>query len=565
MTEIKLNQCNNSQQQPEPECGTSSKTSNGLNKKPEYKKTQSFMYPVYKFVGKNKKPKPKERATLILLGIMLILFIISVTGFFIMWLTEIYNNSYISQLVLSNNSEAADLWLNSPIHPHLKVHIFNYTNMDRYLENLDDKIKVDDLGPYTYEEHSKKVNVSFNTNYTVTYKDYRWYKFLPELSSGLENDSFIIPNVPLLSAAFKLEDLNYFARTTARVALNAMSLKPFKKLQADEIIWGYNDEVMVLQQFASSDSDPYNGKFGMLMKRNGTSPDSFQIHTGEDDLEKVGIISLFNGMKNLNFWSTDECNRIDGTDGSQFPPHLMNKDTKLYVFLSTMCRKLPLEFEREVELFDDVTAWRYRTPLNVFQSPDIYPENECYCNQKTGKCPPSGVMDGTKCYDGAPIFPSFPHFFSGNPEIYSKFDGIRPIKELHQTYADIHPRLAFPINGASRIQINIQLNKKKLLKNKLNGLDDGIILPVLWIEVTNGELTDGVRKFIYYTTVIANLMQFALKYGTLLTCVTSFALLVAAVYYLSKSADDDNDDDDDDSDNISEKEPELESLHKVKV
>lgn len=65
-------------------------------------------------------------------------------------------------------------------------------------------------------------------------------------------------------------------------------------------------------------------------------------------------------------------------------------------------------------------------------------------------------------------------------------------------------------------------------------MDEGLILPVLWIEVTSGDLSEDVRSFLYHSTFSVNAIQYALKYGTLLTCLTSFALIVAGCYYLSK-------------------------------
>lgn len=50
------------------------------------------------------------------------------------------------------------------------MHIFNYTNIDKYFAGVDNKIKVVDIGPLTYKEHTTKVNVSFNKNYTVTFR-----------------------------------------------------------------------------------------------------------------------------------------------------------------------------------------------------------------------------------------------------------------------------------------------------------------------------------------------------------------------------------------------------------
>ena len=137
----------------------------------------------------------------------------------------------------------------------------------------------------------------------------------------------------------------------------------------------------------------------------------------------------------------------------------------LHVFLQVLCRKVPLHFDKEVQLFKNVDAYRYKTPLNVFAHPDQNTENQCYC-LNTEKCLPSGVINATKCYNGAPIYPSFPHFFSGDPVIYEDILGINPIAELHQTYADIHPRFAFPISGASRIQINVAVHKTDLTRSK---------------------------------------------------------------------------------------------------
>lgn len=171
-------------------------------------------------------------------------------------------------------------------------------------------------------------------------------------------------------------------------------------------------------------------------------------------------------MPLLDFWTDDECNRIDGSDGSMFPPHLAETRSQLSVFLQVLCRKVPLIYEKEVLLFNNVNALRYRTPWNVFSNPEGNAENACYC-RNTRRCMPSGVINATKCYGGVPIYPSFPHFFAGDPNLYLRhFEGIQPEQQLHQTYADIHPRFGFPISGASRIQINIGVHKGATIESK---------------------------------------------------------------------------------------------------
>lgn len=165
-------------------------------------------------------------------------------------------------------------------------------------------------------------------------------------------------------------------------------------------------------------------------------------------------------------WTTDECNRVDGTDGSQFPPHLMDKNQTLYVFIKSLCRKFPLLYEKEVTLFDGIPAWRYKAPTNVFAHPSINKDNQCFCHLDSGSCPPSGLLNATLCSYGAPIFASFPHFYTGDEKLLETVNGLHPQRELHETFADIHPRLAFPIDGASRFQINIQVRKTSMISGK---------------------------------------------------------------------------------------------------
>lgn len=40
--------------------------------------------------------------------------------------------------------------------------------------------------------------------------------------------------------------------------------------------------------------------------------------------------------------------RIDGTDGSAFPPSMVDKKKTLYIYNSIMCRRFPLVFDEEV-------------------------------------------------------------------------------------------------------------------------------------------------------------------------------------------------------------------------
>lgn len=102
-------------------------------------------------------------------------------------------------------------------------------------------------------------------------------------------------------------------------------------------------------------------------------------------------------------------------------------------------------------------ALRYRFPKHVFSSPDIVPENQCFCHLDSGVCPPEGVFNASPCVYGLPFYPSFPHFYLADPKLINSIDGLHPDPEKHATYLDVHPNLAFPLSGSSRIQINLQV------------------------------------------------------------------------------------------------------------
>lgn len=72
--------------------------------------------------------------------------------------------------MLGKNSTALHYFIHPPLNPQLRVHIFNYTNTERFLDGLDDKLIVKDVGPFVYTEKTQKVEVVYNDNNTISYR-----------------------------------------------------------------------------------------------------------------------------------------------------------------------------------------------------------------------------------------------------------------------------------------------------------------------------------------------------------------------------------------------------------
>lgn len=353
---------------------------------------------------------------------------------------------------------------------------------------------------------------------------------MPELSTGRENDSVIVPNVPVLAALAKVKTANVFVQTGLESILATTKPKEFTLRTINEYMFGYTD------QFISMTPQIDPARVGLLAGRRGLSVDNLTIHTGLDSLENLGRIHAMNGETKMSIWGSEECNEIVGTDGSQFPPNLMDKEAELKVFIKGFCRALSLKFDREVTVLNGIPAWRYKSPAGAFASSRTNPDNKCYCDAELSDCPPDGVYDASKCVDGLPLMLSYPHFLEGDESLFEHFEGLNPNRKQHETFADIHPRMAFPIGGSSRIQMNFRVTSREfslLFFSKYEfykKLPKDLIIPLFWFEVTAGEIPPEFLKLVFHTTQTANATYLAIQYGSLVAAFVSLLLLVFTSY-----------------------------------
>jgi hypothetical protein len=86
----------------------------------------------------------------------------------------------------------------------------------------------------------------------------------------------------------------------------------------------------------------------IILQKNGSASDGvFTIATGAKSMSNYAMIDNWNGMTNLPFWQSDQCNRIVGTDGTAFPPEL-TPNTTLHMFNPELCRAMPLVYYKDV-------------------------------------------------------------------------------------------------------------------------------------------------------------------------------------------------------------------------
>ena len=168
---------------------------------------------------------------------------------------------------------------------------------------------------------------------------------LQELSAGTEEDLVVVPNVPMLSATSQSKHAARFLRLAMASIMDILRIKPFVEVSIGQLLWGYEDPLFKLAKdvVPKEQKLPYD-QFGLLYGKNGTMPDWFTVHTGQQDISKYGIMDKWNGKSKLGHWTTPECDSVAGSDGSIFPPPI-TKQTVLKVFDKDLCRALPLVFK----------------------------------------------------------------------------------------------------------------------------------------------------------------------------------------------------------------------------
>lgn len=107
------------------------------------------------------------------------------------------------------------------------------------------------------------------------------------------------------------------------------------------------------------------------MQRNDSSKydGHFNIHTGADDLRKIGQIYEWNHKTHTGIYE-GECGRVRGSMGEFFPPNLIPTDS-VEIFLQNLCRAMPLDYIETVKIHG-VTAFKYAATERALDNGELF-------------------------------------------------------------------------------------------------------------------------------------------------------------------------------------------------
>lgn len=394
-------------------------------------------------------------------------------------------------IVLRNGSETFDSWKKPPLPVYSQFYFFNVTNPEEILRG--EIPRLEEVGPYTYREIRDKAEIQFGDNgTTISAVSNKTYVFVRDQSVGdASTDLIRTVNIPAVTAMEWAH--RGFTQMLIRALLKAYQQNFFVTHTVHDLLWGYRDELLALIHPFRPDVSP---SFGLYYGRNGTNDGDYVFLTGEDNYLDFSKIVEWNGKKSLDWWATDKCNMINGTDGDTFHP-LITKEEILYVFPSDFCRSLYITFSN-YESVQGLPAFRFKVPEEILANTS---DNAGFCTP-AGNCLGSGVLNVSVCKSGAPIILSFPHFYQADEKFVSAIEGMHPNKEHHETFVDINPLTGIILRAAKRFQVNVYVQK-------LDGfIETGnvrtMVFPVMHVNesVLIDKETAGRLKSVVNTTMI---------------------------------------------------------------
>ncbi|XP_041825096.1 lysosome membrane protein 2c [Melanotaenia boesemani] len=375
------------------------------------------------------------------------------------------------EIVLKNGTEAFEAWTDPPAPIYMQFYFFNLTNPKEVLEG--DRPAVVEIGPYTYREYRPMEQVTFQDNgTTVAAVNTKTYIFQRNMSRGPESDLIRTVNIPAMTV------MEMFKNSPVEANVISAYMKSsgeglFSTHTVGELLWGYEDALLKALKLLRPKLDDV---FGLFYKSNASNDGEYVFFTGQQNYKDFTRVDTWNGKSALDWWSSDECNMINGTIGASFHP-VITKNEMLYMFSSDLCRSLYALYEEDVAV-RGIPGYRFVPPSKVFANLSVNPANAGFC-VPAGNCLGSGLLNVSACKQGAPIIMSSPHFYQADERFVRDVFGMRPQKDQHQTAIDIEPLTGFILQAAKRIQVNVYVEKISTFSQ--TGNVKTVVIPVVYL------------------------------------------------------------------------------------
>ncbi|CAH2085932.1 unnamed protein product [Euphydryas editha] len=368
----------------------------------------------------------------------------------------------------------------------IRAYIFNVTNSEAFISGEDQKLRVQEVGPFTYQEYRKNGEFQVDEEAGVMrYKPFTRTKFLREQSiSDPELINVTVPNAAMLTMTSVFSSYSYWIKVALNTLVENLQSKPIVKTSVHNYLWGFEEPLLALSNIFMPGWISFT-KLGILDRLYDQSyTPLLEVSTATADKFQVKKIDGYPGLQMRGYENPSKrtrCNSlVDTYEGFGYPPRL-TPDVPLRLYRSTFCRMLNLNYIGSKRTNVSPEAFVYEIS-NKSYSKD--PTNECLCGQEN-ECI-DGVSDISPCLFGLSIALSNGHFLHADPKVYERIEGINPNKDKHGSEFIVDPRTGATLSGRLTVQANVIVRDAEHY-NKVKPFSD-MVVPLVYFEIIQPEL-----------------------------------------------------------------------------
>lgn len=369
----------------------------------------------------------------------------------------------------------------------LHVYLFNITNHREVLNG--EKPSVTEVGPFIYEVFYEKINIHFEGEDRVSFKQKFRYHFLTKESNMTSDDEEIYTiNAPLV---FIINYLNHLPENNTMK--NAIKTSPavvneelFLKMSVRELLNnGYPDIISPLGHiFAPEAVEKTKGLFSWMMGKNDSAGIEYTVWTGQDDYDHYNTIYRYDHQRDLKYWNTEECRALRHVNGDKmFGPDIDTDDFRhMRIFEEPACRVFKWKFSGEEETY--AGEWLLDSKRILLPHKNFDNRSACFLTDiespdgYDGPGLPPGALDARRCNGNMSVIISKPHFLGGDEYYKQSINGMFPDAKKHESVIDIEPKTGTFLKTSIKLQISIGAEKDKFVLTYPHA--PNIIYPVAW-------------------------------------------------------------------------------------
>ncbi|XP_053678089.1 protein croquemort-like [Anopheles nili] len=295
-------------------------------------------------------------------------------------------------------------WRRPAVHPTWQLYVFNWTNADAVLSHPQQQssAQFQQLGPFTYDEHSEIVDAKFHSiNGTLTYRKRTFFKPYSRNEQSIPTKTLEITSVNFLAliVSHLARDKDYAVQRELSYLLHSFNqgvtiTKPIGQL----LFTGFREPILEeIRKVVCREKDTgmpcqddrlaYFRTFNVSRR----ASDIYSLDIGAQDRSLYGRV-LIGGLGMQRFGKNEHtaCDDSERVLTGELFPSRLDLNEPINVVLPELCRRLTLTFNREV-LVDNIPGYLYTVSF-------VKQENSEECPIKTTRSGRYGILNNHECY-----------------------------------------------------------------------------------------------------------------------------------------------------------------------